>query len=376
MRILYINDALAVWGGLERIIVEKVNLLAEMYGYNMYVVTLNQGSHPLPFVLSQKVVYHDLHILFHQQYMYKGIKRLMIRTKLNVLFKNKLREYVNTIQPDIIVSTRAEFLGTILKVKGNIPLVFESHLSRYAQRFGGTNYFHRLQSYFYNRRARHADMVVSLTEGDAFDWYSLTHSVSVIPNVVHLNGNGLYSNCQNKSVIFVGRFSHQKDIGSLIRIWEIVNRRHPDWQLNIYGGYGDEQVFFYERIKQKNINIVVHEPTSDIIQKYKESSMLIMTSRYEPFGLVLPEAMSCGIPVVSFDCPYGPASIITEGKDGFLIADRDINGFADKICLLIDDVSLRQRMGKAAAISSRRFEALKIMPIWKQLFEKLVNERK
>ena len=177
-------------------------------------------------------------------------------------------------------------------------------------------------------------------------------------------------------MIFVGRFSHQKDIGSLIRIWEIVNRRHPDWQLNIYGGYGDEQDFFYERIKQKNINIVVHEPTSDIIQKYKESSMLIMTSRYEPFGLVLPEAMSCGIPVVSFDCPYGPASIITEGKDGFLIADRDINGFADKICLLIDDVSLRQRMGKAAAISSRRFEALKIMPIWKQLFEKLVNERK
>ena len=102
--------------------------------------------------------------------------------------------------------------------------------------------------------------------------------------------------------------------------------------------------------------------------------MLLLTSLFEPFGLVLPEAMSCGLPVVSFDCPYGPADIITDGVDGFLIKNRDVQAFADRVCQLIEDKELRVRMGQAAIKSSQRYRADVIMPKWKELFERLCQK--
>ena len=99
-----------------------------------------------------------------------------------------------------------------------------------------------------------------------------------------------------------------------------------------------------------------------------------MTSRYEPFGLVLPEAMSFGVPVVAFDCPFGPASIITNGKDGFLVKNRDINEFAEKVCLLIENPEMRKAMGRAGIQSSQRYSAFLIMPKWKALFEQISSK--
>jgi glycosyltransferase involved in cell wall biosynthesis len=223
---------------------------------------------------------------------------------------------------------------------------------------------------------KNAQIVVALTEGDASEWRKINHRVRVIPNVVHLNETSIYSDCKAESVIFVGRFSKQKNIKSLLEIWKIVHERKPNWQLQIFGGYGEEQDSLLPIIKEMNANIFVHEPTSDIMNKYKESSILVLTSIYEPFGLVLPEAMSCGIPVVAFDCPYGPSDILTDGRDGFVIKDNDIQFFAEKVCLLMDNPDLRIRMGKAGIVSSRRYEAKLIMPQWKELFEQLSIKNK
>ena len=109
-----------------------------------------------------------------------------------------------------------------------------------------------------------------------------------------------------------------------------------------------------------------------MITKYKESSILLFTSLYEPFGLVLPEAMSCGLPVVAFDCPYGPADIVNDGVDGFLIANRSIEEYVEKVCFLIENEKLRIDMGKAGISSSQRFNECIIMPQWKKLFEELI----
>ena len=113
----------------------------------------------------------------------------------------------------------------------------------------------------------------------------------------------------------------------------------------------------------------------NILEKYRENSILLLTSIYEPFGLVLPEAMSCGLPVVAFDCPYGPADIITDGVDGFLIKERDVNLFAEKVSLLMDDVNLRRTMGQAGIISAQRYTAERIMPEWKQLFDQMIDKQ-
>lgn len=375
MRILYVNDAIAIWGGVERIIVEKVNYLAENYGFEMFVVTTNQGSHPMPFPLSQKVTHKDLNIRFHRQYLYGGFFRIFKKIHLNYLFAKKLRSYIQEIHPDVIVSVRPTLTNTIVKVKGTIPLVFESHSSYKGQYAIDVHLYTKLKVELSNRSVRYAQRVVALTEGDASEWRKMNSHVCIIPNIVHLNDSGRYANCEAKSVIFVGRFSKQKDIKSLLEIWKIVHEREPNWQLQIYGGYGEEQNTLLPVIEKLNANIHVHEPTQTIMEEYKENSILVMTSAYEPFGLVLPEAMSCGVPVVAFDCPYGPSDIITDGEDGFIIPNRDIQLFADKVCLLMDNPDLRRKMGKTGIASSRRYEAKLIMPQWKELFEQLTNKK-
>ena len=374
MRILYINDAIAIWGGVERILVEKVNYLAENYGFEMFVVTTNQGSHPMPFPLSQKVTHKDLNIQFHQQYLYRGLFRIFKKIHLNYLFVKRLRSYIQEIHPDVIVSVRPMLTNTIVRANGSIPLVFESHSSYKGQYAIDSHLYTKLKVELSNWSVRYSQQVVALTEGDASEWRKINSHVCVIPNIVHLNDSGNYSDCEAESVIFVGRFSKQKDIKSLLEIWKIVHERKPNWQLQIYGGHGEEQDSLLPVIENMDANIQVHEPTSDIMNQYKENSILVLTSAYEPFGLVLPEAMSCGIPVVAFDCPYGPSDIITDGEDGFIIPNRDIQLFAEKVCLLMDNLDLRKNMGKAGIASSRRYEAKLIMPQWKELFEQLTSK--
>lgn len=373
MKILYVIDTIAIWGGLERVIVEKVNYLAENYDFEMHIVTVDQGNHPIPYPLSPKVSYKDLGIQFHHQYSFHGLYRLYKKMNLNRLFNKRLKCYIQDVHPDVIVSVRPQFTNAIVKAKGLVPFVFESHSSCKGQIATESDFLAKVKAKHSISSIKNAQLVVALTEGDATEWRNINTKVCVIPNIVHLNETGEYSDCDAESVIFVGRFSKQKNIMCLLKIWKIVHERKPNWHLQIFCGYGEEQDSLLPIIENMNANIHVHEPTSDIMKKYKESSILVMTSAYEPFGLVLPEAMSCGIPVVAFDCPYGPSDIITDGKDGFLIRNYDMQLFAEKVCMLIDKPDLRKKMGKAGVLSSRRYETKLIMPQWKELFENLTN---
>ena len=373
MKILYVIDTIVNWGGLERVVVEKVNYLAEHYDYEMHIVTVDQGCHPIPYPLSPKVTYQDLGIRFHQQYSYHGLYRLYKKVYLYRLFIKRLKYYFQDVNPDVVVCVRSMFNNAIVRAKGFVPLVFESHSSCKGQIIIEPNFFAKLKAKLSILSVKNAQLVVALTEGDASEWRKINPRVCVIPNIVHLNETGEYSDCEAESVIFVGRFSKQKNIKSLLEIWKIVHERKPNWQLQIYGGFGEEQDFLLPVIEQMNANIFVHEPTSDILNKYKENSIFVLTSVFEPFGLVMPEAMSCGIPVVAFDCPYGPSDIITDGVDGFIIPNHATQLFAEKVCMLMDNPDLRKKMGKAGIVSSRRYEAKSIMPQWKELFEQLTN---
>ena len=370
MRILYITDALAVWGGIERVLRDKANYLVEHYGYDVHIVTTDQGPHPIPYPLDKRVKVHDLDIRFHHQYKYHGVIRLLKYRELNSLFLQRLKKAIIEISPDVIVCIRIEMLHTILKAKGNIALVCESHSMCYAYKFEKATFWYWLRFRSILRHVRKVDSVVALTEGDANDWRNYNSKVHVIPNVVQLNDTGKYSDLKSKIVLFVGRFTEQKDVWSLLKIWEQVHQRYPDWELHMYGE-GEQKKDFENVIRKANLNIKVFPPTSRIFDKYLTSSMLVMTSVYEPFGLVLPEAMSCGLPVVAFNCPYGPADIITDGKNGFLVEPFCIKEFAGKICTLIDDFEKRRLMGMSSASSVSQYQDVQIMPKWKNLFEKI-----
>jgi len=371
MKILYVFRSLAVWGGIERVLVDKMNYLSKMYADEIFMLTTDQGNHSVPYQLEPTVHLEDLDICFHHQYRYNGIKRWLTAHRLSRLFKKRLLERIQSINPDIIVCTTANYLDIILlaKIKKSVPLVVESH-SICRVTLGHKGLKNRYANYMYRRGLAKAQALVVLTEEDAADWRNIHSCVRVIPNIVHLN-DGDISSYDHKHVIFVGRMDYQKRPMEMIKIWQMVYSSFPDWHLDIYGE--GQQLQELERVAQSiDMNIHIHQPNNRIFDVYRDSSILVSTSLFEPFGLVILEAMSCGLPVVSYDSPFGPSSIISNGENGFLVENNNRQAFADKLCLLMSDISLRQRMGKAASVSAQRFSARNIMPKWRELFLSLL----
>lgn len=216
------------------------------------------------------------------------------------------------------------------------------------------------------------DVLVALNRIDADDWKPHIKT-EVIVNVVHLNPLQRYSDQNSKRAIFVGRLTQQKGLPFLFDIWKIVFSKHPNWHLDIFGD-GDMRNWVVSKSNLLGMNIHVHEPVIDIFEHYVNSSILLLTSLYEPFGLVIPEAMSCGLPVVAFDCPDGPRCIIEDGVDGFLIDSMDVDLFSERVCQLIEDKNKRVEMGMAGVKSSQRFRSDVIIPQWEALFESIKSK--
>lgn len=370
MRILYVTDALAVWGGIERVLSDKMNYLIREYGYEVYVITSDQGEHPIPFPLDERIIVKDLHIRFHQQYRFRGIKRWMKNRELEKQYREGLESFIVEIKPDVISCIRDGCASAVLDLNTSIPVIFESHAMFKDVEYENSTLLHRMSIYWGRRKYKRLDKIVTLTQGDADDWRCVCKSVCVIPNVVHLNESGRYSQCTEKRVIFAGRFDLQKNFGALVEVWTLVQQRNPEWILDVYGN-GELKPYFEKEVSEKQLSINIYQAVPNIMDKFIDSSMLLMTSLYEPFGLVLAEAMSCGLPVVAFNCPYGPADVISDGVDGFLVEDQNIGIFAERVCQLIEDEQLRQKMSKAAVQSAQRYKADIIMPQWNQLFEEL-----
>lgn len=372
MRVLYVFHSLAQWGGIERILVDKMNFLASMLGYEVYLLTTDQGANPLPFQLTSGVHYKDLDIRFYQRYRFHGLGRLMKTYQLKSRFRRLLYEHLQIVKPNVIVCTTSTYidLDVLAQIKGAIPLVVESH--SICQRTFGQGGLPRFYKDFLLKRAlKKAELVVSLTEQDAIDWRRCGLKTCVIPNMVQLNQDVCSDLCQ-RHVIFVGRLDYQKRPLAMIHIWQRVFANFPDWHLDIYGE-GELSKEIERMVTVLGMNIHVHQPTAQIFEAYRQSSILASTSLFEPFGLVIPEAMSCGLPIVAFDSPYGPSEIITDGVDGFLVKNGDEKAFADCLSRLMADKSLRQHMGLAASQTAQRYSAEHIMPQWKSLFEHIIK---
>ncbi len=367
MKIVYLYHSLAVKGGIERILADKMNYLVN-HGYKVYLITSDQGNHEMAYPLDSRVRCLDLDIKFHTRYKYRCFRRMIEARQLSLLYKERLRKSIKEISPDIICCTTFQDIHSLLKIKGNIPLVVESHVN-----FSHPDtMLHHIQNIWNHYWIGKAEAVVTLTDGDAAKWNSVSHNVHVIPNIVYLNNTPSYSDCTEKRVLFVGRFTAQKGLEELFAIWNRVHEKYPEWALDMYGD-GELWDVYSHKAKEIDNNIHVYKSTKEIAEVYKKSSILVLTSVYEPFGLVIPEAMSCGLPVVSYDSPYGPASIISDGEDGYVIPMHRRQAFADRLCQLMGDEELRKEMGKRAIASSQRFSAERIMPMWKKLFNQLTS---
>ena len=212
--------------------------------------------------------------------------------------------------------------------------------------------------------------MVVLTESALFDWPEL-NNLLLIPDPLPFRVDRI-STLSKKRVISIGRYDFEKGNDLLLRAWAKVQKSCEDWTLDIFGM--GEQTQYRQIIKELGIDVSrchLHGSLFNVKDEYLDSSIFVLPSRSEGFGLVVIEAMSCGLPVISFDCDNGPRNIILNGQNGYLVPPFDINEYADRIIQLIQNEELRLQMGKNARHSSRKYDIDTIAIQWKKLFDEL-----
>ena len=184
--------------------------------------------------------------------------------------------------------------------------------------------------------------------------------------------NSKRSDLNNKTVIAVGRLKEQKNFEALINIWSNIKEKNLNWTLRIIGD-GPLKEELLSQIKKLNLEDVIELKSfnNNIENEYYKADILAMTSIYEGFGLVLVEAQSCGIPTIAFDCPTGPRNIINDGKDGYLIENRNTEQFIKKLDDLMNNNEMRWKMGENAFENSKRFDIETITEKWIKLFNEI-----
>ena len=377
MKIFYIYTALLTKGGADRVLTEKANWLAE-HGYEVGIVTDTQMGRPPVFPLSPKVKLINLDIDFAKEYGHTLPMRTYLYYQLMKEYKAKMKAVFDIEKPDIVITTMGRDLDFLTDIYKKGIIIGEAHTTKHFLRnfhlMEQRGFPHKQIAGYWrkkmNKNVQKLKAVVLLTKEDAESWKGATQTY-VIPNSLPFEPEKS-SSLQNKQAIAVGRYNHAKGYEYLIEAWKIVNNNHPDWVIDIYGsGELKEQVI--KQIEQAGLQktMLMHEPTDDIMDKYLESSICVVSSRYEGFSMVILEAMACGLPVVSFDCPHGPREIIKDKEDGRLAKHKDIGDLAQMMVLLMSDAELRRKMGEQAIKNIARYEPLAIMNQWINLFKTL-----
>ena len=379
LKIVYCTPALYMAGGVERVLTLKANYFAEHFGYDITIILTEGKDRPLFYPLSDRIKIVNLDVNFEELWTCSFVKKVFVYLSKQRIFKKRLTAELMHIRPDITVSLLRREINFINDIKDGSKKIGELHVNRANYRNfeeGDANFIKNLFAKFWMRslvsHLKQLDKFIVLTEEDKASWTELSN-VEVIPDPLAFDVAEV-SPLKAKRVIAVGRYVYQKGFDLLLQAWAKIEKQFPDWELAIYG-MGDRLP--YENLaKQLGVDMNrchLNGSTQNIRKEYLESSLFVFSSRFEGFGMVLIEAMACGLPVVSFDCPCGPKDIVSHDEDGLLVPSGDIDKLADELSVVMSNESLIRKMSKTAVIHSKRFRLDRISLRWKLLFDRLIT---
>ena len=291
---------------------------------------------------------------------------------LPIIFKLFLflrREKISVlIDVDVILSAASVFAAAPLGMKWISWEHFHFH----------ENVGCRLRDYARKLAKRFASAIVVLTENDRLQYLETPSKAKVVrianavpPPMDDIRDNVCHKIPETPFLLSVGRLAYQKGFERIPALAARVLKRHPGWKWVIVG-----DGIFRRRIQEEIETMGLQDSLilagrDNPFPYYRKAELLVMTSRYEGFGLVLLEALSENCPVVAFNCRFGPSEIIAEGENGLLIPAEDFSALETGIHKLIEDVPLRARLASAAKESVRNFSQASFISRWNRLLEEI-----
>lgn len=376
-KIVYCTPSLYMAGGVERVLTLKANYFAEHYGYDITII-LTDGKGKTPFFfLSDKVNVINLDINFEELWHKSLFQKILLYLPKQRRFKLALAKELEKLKPDFTISLLRREINFINDIKDGSKKIGEIHINRAHYRNFTPNrqsFIKRLFSKYWMHglvdKVQKLDRFVVLTEYDRQAWQDIPR-VEVIPNPLPFYPDAIDIHRQQR-VIAVGRYFDEKGYDLLLRAWAIVQEKDRNWTLDIYG---DGNKRYYEGIADslgldKN-RCHLNDSVSDVQSEYLTSSLFVCSSRFEGFGMGIIEAMACGLPVISFDCLWGPRSIISDDEDGVLVENGNVSRLANAILMLIQSPERLCEMRQMARQNVLRFDIDKVALQWKRLFDSL-----
>lgn len=374
MKIVYCIAGTFNSGGMERVLANKANFLANL-GHDIIIITTDQKERSSYFSLHKRVKNIDLRVNYIDNTNNGLIGKILSYSRKQKTHRKRLTILLKELKADIVISMFDHEVSFLHKIADGSSKVLEIHFSRFKRiqygRKGFLGIIDQIRSKNDLILAKKYDRFVVLTQEDKEYWGNLSN-ILVIPNANTFSPHQ-HAKLQQHNAIAVGRYDYQKGFDDLIKIWSTISKQFPDWQLNIYGS-GELKDEFVTLIKKLELSKTVHlcPPTKEIEKAYLSSSISLMTSRYEGLPMTLLEAQACGVPTVAYACKCGPKDVILSGKNGFLIEEQNKADFVSKLKLLMQDQSLRTEMGENAKLMSHRFSEKEVMQQWLDLFKKLI----
>jgi glycosyltransferase involved in cell wall biosynthesis len=375
VKIIYCIHSTCNSGGMERVLSNKVNYLSSLPNYEIYIITTGQRGRPHFYDINPSVKCIDLDINYSETVISNPIKRIYKSFGKYLNHKNKLKEILFKLKADIVISMFTNDVNFLYKIKDGSKKVLEIHFSREFRLLANRKGLSRLLDVYMtnvnDRLVTKYDRFIVLTEQDKQSWKNHKNT-SVIYNSV-TNSDNTVSLLANKNVLAIGRVSYQKNLELLIDLWSEISVNHLDWSLTIVGT-GDSKELNDKITMMKLDHVINLVPSTNAINDYYiNSSLYVMTSRYEGLPMVLLEAQNFGLPIVAFDCNCGPREIINDGIDGFLINNNENETFTEKCSYLMKNEDVRIMFGKHSKNNSVKFSEGEIMKQWIELFTEIVK---
>lgn len=383
MKILYCIPHLYNSGGMERVLTQKVNWLAAHTEYKITIITTEltpSGMADVYFPLDNSVQVVHLNIDFNADYRKPLFAKWwghMLRMRA---YERALRAYIQQNGIKLCISLCGKEIAFLrhLPCKTIAELHFSKNQRQQLLEANHTGLFWsllgRIRTWQLVRAVKPLKRLVVLTKADQEDWQKEgCMNVTVIPNICSLDGLKIPMKSREKSVLAVGRLHEQKGFDLLLQAWKVIEQKHPEWTLRIVGE-GPKRSELEKQIRDLGLkHVCLAGRTENMAKEYVEASIFVLSSRYEGLPLVLAEAMWCGTPCVSFDCPHGPAELLADER-GWLVPNGDIEVLTAQIEYVIahpEEADLKAKKAQTYAQNTYSEEA--IMPRWIKEIEDASN---